>query len=260
MRLVILTNKGSFFGKRLLNLLRMEKIPVHAIVAIKQPLCYYYRQYKSVKKRAGFIESIYFSFKRICYLIKPKKIPEFFKKGFIWDYEKLTRKTFYTYGTNSASTVKIISSLKPDLIILAQTGIIKKEILMIPAIGIINAHFPILPFYRGIDSYKWALLNKEFDKIGCSIHWVDCSIDTGNIICSAKYQFKGDENLVNLYEKLENLCVKELVSVIKQRKYKNKGILQKKNIGKQYYKMNLITEKRAKKNLKIFLKKNKLDR
>ncbi len=39
---------------------------------------------------------------------------------------------------------------------LAQTGIVRENILSIPKIGALNSHPGILPEYTGIDCYKWA--------------------------------------------------------------------------------------------------------
>jgi len=252
MKLVVLTNRDSFYGKKVLNSLRIEDIPVQAIIVIKQPLRYYFRQYMSVKKRTGFIQSIYFSYKRLFHLLKPNKVPEFLKKGFTPNYDELGENVFYTHGTNSIETIKILKSLKPDILVLAQTGIVNKEILGVPSIGTLNAHPAILPYYRGIDCHQWALANKEYDKIGWSVHWVDEGVDTGGIISTSKYEFRGDENLDNLHERLENSGIKELVSIIKYSNYEHTSIEQKQEDGMQYFKIDLGKEKEARRNIELF--------
>ena len=45
---------------------------------------------------------------------------------------------------------------------------------------ILNCHSGLIPLRRGLDSFKWAILNKE--PIGNTLHYIDKSVDYGKII------------------------------------------------------------------------------
>ena len=45
-----------------------------------------------------------------------------------------------------------------------------------------NAIAGLSPRYRGSDCTFWALYNGEFDQIGCTLHFIDPGIDTGDLI------------------------------------------------------------------------------
>jgi len=256
MKLVVLTSNGSFFGLKLLNLMKFQNITLDAVIIINQPLKYYLKQYKSVVKHTSFVQSIYFSYKRIIKSIIHKEIPKEIKSNVITDYKMLSKNVFYTKATNSSKTLKALNFIEPDILILAQTGIVKQKILKIPKLGTLNGHPAILPYYRGIDCTRWALAKNDFEHIGCSVHWVNAGVDTGRIIQRCFYQFQGDEDLDKLDERLDNLAIKELISVIHNKRYKTKGIEQKLEDGKQYHKIDIYNERKAKKNLKYYLEKN----
>ena len=75
----------------------------------------------------------------------------------------------------------IIAS-KPTLVAFTGGGIVRGPLLEIASKGVINCHMGILPAYRGMDCYVWAILNGHIDKIGLTTHFMDLGIDTGPII------------------------------------------------------------------------------
>jgi methionyl-tRNA formyltransferase len=252
MNIVVLTNKNSSFGKKTLNRLILDGLKANALVVIKQPLSYNLKLFNFVKKRIGIRDALFFSLGKI---FQGKKcLPD--EKPIITDYSKLAQQVFFTRGTNTAQTINILKMLNPDILILGQTGIVKKEILEIPKLGTLNAHPGILPFYRGIDCWKWAVFNNEFDKIGCSVHWVNAGVDTGNIIAVKRNDVSLTEDFTSIENTLYDNCILLLADVLK--KLKNgyiEGAKQEKEAGKQYYKMSQKLEKTVKDKLKINCKK-----
>ena len=72
-----------------------------------------------------------------------------------------------------------ISSLKPDLIIVASFGkIIPKKILDIPKKGSLNVHPSLLPRWRGPSPIQFTILNGD-KKTGVSIFELDEKMDEG---------------------------------------------------------------------------------
>ncbi|MDP3791508.1 MAG: formyltransferase family protein [Candidatus Omnitrophota bacterium] len=91
-------------------------------------------------------------------------------------------KVKFTENINNPDSVDFLNSIRPDLIVVVGTRKLKKEVFSIAPAGAINLHSGILPFYRGSDSEFWALYNNEPDRVGVSIHFIDESLDTGDVI------------------------------------------------------------------------------
>ena len=49
---------------------------------------------------------------------------------------------------------------------------------------IINCHSGLIPETRGLDSFKWAILNNKF--VGNTLHYIDQNVDLGKIIYQEK--------------------------------------------------------------------------
>lgn len=86
---------------------------------------------------------------------------------------------------NDAETADLLKQLNPDVIIVNGTGIIKKHILDICNVPVINMHVGITPKYRGVHGGYWALVNQDKEHCGVTVHLVDEGIDTGSILYQA---------------------------------------------------------------------------
>ena len=76
----------------------------------------------------------------------------------------------------------LVDRLKPDIVTVFGTGLIRGPLLAGGRLGIINLHGGLSPHYRGSDCTFWALYNGEPDQVGCTLHFIDPGIDTGNLI------------------------------------------------------------------------------
>jgi len=83
---------------------------------------------------------------------------------------------------NHPKVSALVDRLKPDIIAVFGTGLIRRPLLAGGRLGIINLHGGLSPGYRGSDCTFWALYNGEPDQVGCTLHWIDPGIDTGNLI------------------------------------------------------------------------------
>ncbi len=82
----------------------------------------------------------------------------------------------------SSRTLRFIRAQKPDVIVTLVHQIIKGELLQIPRLGIINIHPGLLPEFRGIQPYFWAL-SSGASLTGVTLHLIeDEGIDTGKMI------------------------------------------------------------------------------
>jgi hypothetical protein len=83
---------------------------------------------------------------------------------------------------NDPQVLAMVDQLKPDVIAVFGTSLIRGELLSRGRLGIVNLHGGLSPEYRGADCTFWALYNGEPEKIGCTLHFIDAGIDSGNLI------------------------------------------------------------------------------
>ena len=66
---------------------------------------------------------------------------------------------------------------------------------------ILNIHPSLLPKYRGLNTHKRALSNKE-KYSGCTVHFVNSKLDSGKIILQKKVKIKKNETEISLAKKI----------------------------------------------------------
>lgn len=88
----------------------------------------------------------------------------------------------YVSSINNISTIALIKTINPDLIIVNGTRIISKKVLQCVNCKFINIHSGITPMYRGVHGTYWALVNNDGSNSGVTVHFVDEGIDTGGIL------------------------------------------------------------------------------
>lgn len=101
-------------------------------------------------------------------------------------------KSFEVRNPNSKKSLAMLEELKPDIIINQSQSIIKQALLQIPKIGVINRHNALLPKNRGRLTPFWVLYKGE-KETGVSIHFVEKSIDSGDIIVQKKYKLNKND-------------------------------------------------------------------
>ena len=149
---------------------------------------------------------------------------------------------------HSKSVKSAICSLKPDLIIFTGGGIIRQSILDLPVKGVVNCHMGILPEYRGMDCYVWAILNNEPHKIGLTTHYMDSGIDTGPIINKLQIEANKIKSLTHLEAELEANMPDFMVQTIIDLLFNNRvASSQDTTKGKQYFVPSDVLKKYAEK-------------
>lgn len=107
-----------------------------------------------------------------------------------------------------------ITSLKPDLIVVASYGkILPEEILKIPKLGAINIHPSLLPLYPGAEPIFWQIASGE-ERSGVTIFEMNSKIDQGEIILQESIEISPSDNYEEVLKKLTNLSVKLLSKLI----------------------------------------------
>ncbi len=104
--------------------------------------------------------------------------------------------------TRDPAFIKILSGLKPDLILTAAYGnILPSGILDLPRLGCINVHASLLPKHRGAAPINWSLINGD-TKTGITMIKMDKGIDTGPILARQTLEIAPSDNAETLGEKL----------------------------------------------------------
>lgn len=111
---------------------------------------------------------------------------------------------------NSSELAETLKSLKPQFALVVAYGkLLKKDVLDMLPLGFINAHFSLLPKYRGAAPVRRALLNGERET-GITIFKIDEGMDTGPVILSRKLEIGEDENSISLFTRLSEIGKKAL--------------------------------------------------
>jgi len=96
---------------------------------------------------------------------------------------------------------KLIKELNPDLIIsLNWRRLLPSSIYRLPPKGTINIHAGYLPKYRGFAPINWAIINGETE-IAVTSHYIDETVDTGDIVFQKKIDVSLNETAYDVYEK-----------------------------------------------------------
>ncbi|GAC1547449.1 MAG: methionyl-tRNA formyltransferase [Candidatus Velthaea sp.] len=77
----------------------------------------------------------------------------------------------------------------------------------------INAHPSLLPLYRGATPELWAIRNGDTES-GVTIHYLDSTFDTGDIIDQRRLQLRPDETHGSLRERLARIAGDSIVQTL----------------------------------------------
>jgi methionyl-tRNA formyltransferase len=159
----------------------------------------------------------------------------FFKNAFIAVNHKIKKKLF-NYGFIKDPTIlgyakskgievkkiktpnnrefrEYLKSLDLDIIINQSQSFIKKELLNIPRIGVLNRHNALLPKNRGRLTPFWVLFKGE-KETGVSIHFVEESLDSGDIIVQKKYSIARNDTFNSLVKKNYKIAADAMLEAI----------------------------------------------
>jgi folate-dependent phosphoribosylglycinamide formyltransferase PurN len=110
---------------------------------------------------------------------------------------------------NSPHSISLLRSWSPDLIVFAGGNILRKQLLSVPRLGVLNVHLGLLPQIRGMSSPEWSLLNRV--AVGITIHYMDAGIDSGPILQRYDYpKLEHSESLADLRHRLVAFGVEKI--------------------------------------------------
>ncbi len=114
---------------------------------------------------------------------------------------------------NAPDSIARLREWSPDLIIFAGGNILRKQLLQVPRLGVLNVHLGWLPEVRGMSTPEWSLLNRV--PVGVTIHYVDAGIDTGPILERCEFPDAARcESLSDLRNRLIAFGVEKVAEVV----------------------------------------------
>ncbi|MBP9080103.1 MAG: hypothetical protein KBF80_07615 [Flavobacteriales bacterium] len=87
-----------------------------------------------------------------------------------------------TPSVNSENLLDKLRELSPQVVVINGTRILSARTLGALKVPVLNTHAGITPRYRGVHGAYWALVNRDPDHCGVTVHLVDAGIDTGAIL------------------------------------------------------------------------------
>jgi methionyl-tRNA formyltransferase len=117
------------------------------------------------------------------------------------------------HDQNASDSIARLRDWSPDLIIFAGGNILRKQLLEVPHLGVLNLHLGLLPEIRGMSSPEWSLLNHV--PVGITIHYMDAGIDTGPILQRCEFPDASQcESLSDLRNRLIAFGVEKVAGVV----------------------------------------------
>jgi methionyl-tRNA formyltransferase len=116
---------------------------------------------------------------------------------------------------NDAENIKILKSLKPDLIlIMGWSQLLKKDVIEIPKLGVIGSHPTELPKYRGRAPIPWSII-KELSESALTFFYIEEGIDDGDIFAQEFFSISSNDDATSLYDKITILGKKMIIENLK---------------------------------------------
>jgi len=118
-------------------------------------------------------------------------------------------------GFHYSALTGIIKSYGDCLLLACSySAIISKSIV---GLGVVNIHGGILPYHRGANMLNWAIIN-SWEKTGITLHYMEETLDSGNIIDTIEYPIFSDENVndvkMRMFAKTTELLDKNLPALL----------------------------------------------
>jgi len=105
---------------------------------------------------------------------------------------------------HGADALRAVREFLPDLGLSLAAPILRRELFSIPKLGTINLHKGKLPEFRGMPPAFWELWDGQAS-VGCSVHFVDDNLDTGDVIAEGRVERAQHSTLRGLQLRLDDV-------------------------------------------------------
>ena len=202
MRLVIL-NQAKNHHKYLINKIS-ENFEVEAIITEKESLRPNFETHHSFEDKQDIYEK------------------ESLLKNINIDLNDISQ-TFECQNINDKFILSTLTKLKPDIILTVGTGLIKPPLIDLCPNGIINLHGGDPQYYRGLDTFLWAIYHKDFSNLVVTLHMLNNKLDDGKIIQQGQIRLTSNSKIYQLRSQNIKICRQLVFSTLTI--FEQKGIL-----------------------------------
>ncbi len=102
-------------------------------------------------------------------------------------------------SVNSDACRSALQRLRPAVVVVLGTRLIRRETLRCVNVPFINYHPGLNPKYRGMNGGYWALAEDDGAHAGVTVHLIDEGVDTGAILYTATIEPTQKDNFVTYY-------------------------------------------------------------
>lgn len=122
-----------------------------------------------------------------------------------------------TADHNLPAVEEALRTIDPDVIVFTGGGLIRKNILSLPARGILNCHAGLLPHYRGMDVVEWPIYESKGSAphIGLTCHYMDAGVDTGPILQRRSIPLFPGDDIASIRRRIEPEMVRFMMSTLR---------------------------------------------
>jgi len=139
------------------------------------------------------------------------------------------------WDINSKTSINLIKKFNPKVIISYGIGKIKGKFLNNFQKKTFNLHGGDPEYYRGLDSFLWAIYHKDFNKFYVTLHKVNNTFDSGAVVYKKKLTFNKKTNIYNLRLLSTDICLFLSKKIIKDFFFKKKYKIKSQKIKGRYY-------------------------
>lgn len=197
-RLVALTD-GSLVGRRTVAILDALGIPVD-VVRISYP----------IPKRRGRALASYLRMVARAWIasigplrtIKHRALPPY------------PSRSVYGGRCNGQRMLSTLATLRPDYILMMGGPILSQAAIDTASCGILNAHPGLLPWMRGVDVIRHAVLREV--PLGVTGHFIDAGIDSGDIVTRFLLPVQDGDGFEQLAQRADILATAILVDMARR--------------------------------------------
>ncbi|MFI1760853.1 formyl transferase [Streptomyces sp. NPDC020800] len=104
-------------------------------------------------------------------------------------------------SVNSAAARELVTTLAPDLTVVCGTGVLGRRIIEQNPGLMVNIHGGWLPEYKGNHGVYFAYLNRDWSRIGATVHMVSPTLDAGPVFAQVAPELQPGDDDEKLYSR-----------------------------------------------------------
>jgi len=106
---------------------------------------------------------------------------------------------------NEPSALELMRHSAPDVIAFCGGGLIRKDMLDMARLGVLNCHMGPLPEYRGMDVVEYPLIEcgeGQRPSLGLTLHRMDRGVDTGPILFVKHFDLQPGDTFLSIRQRM----------------------------------------------------------